>query len=99
MALLLPAGASTQASQCLQHRPICLPRTKLFDTLPAPNPEGFLTRQAGEKRLDQGGLANAGLARDEDEVPLAVLRSRKPVRQLRQGGLTTDHGRPAARRL
>ena len=65
---LLPVGSPTQAPQGLQHRQIGLPCPVMFDALPAPDPERPIRLQGREKRIDQRGLAESRLPRDEEQL-------------------------------
>src|SRR5262249_11799850 len=96
---LLPTRASPQPSQSLQHRPIRFARAELFNTLPAPDPDGRFVSQAAQKNINQSSLANAGLARHKYKLTCTLLRPREAARQLRQFGLTPDHQVPLAQRF
>ena len=63
---------STQPPERLQHRQIGFARAKVLNALPTPYPYLSIVTSLLQKRFHQCGLANARLARDEDDLPRAA---------------------------
>ena len=72
----------------LQHGQIGFASPILLDALPLTEPDRLCRRHLRHKGVDQGGLANARLASQEDHLSLARLGP--PLLELRQLPLPPD---------
>ncbi|MFZ1123366.1 MAG: hypothetical protein WAN81_24345 [Candidatus Binataceae bacterium] len=86
----LAAGFLAEAAQCLEHRHVRLARPVLLDALAAPEAQRILLCNRVQEHLNERGLADAGLAGDEDYPPLTFEDVRIPALQPYQFVLTAD---------
>ena len=93
-----PLGFPAEPSQCLQEGQIGFPRPIVVQALAVPNPDVLGGRHLGHKRVDQGGLADAGLPRDDPHLPRALACRGPPLRQLGQGRVAPHKVRRATER-
>jgi len=64
-----------------EHRQVRFALTRLLNALPARNENISIPRQTGEKGVDHGGLANAGLSRNKYD---AAFRTKRHIEQAAQ---------------
>src|SRR5207237_4962616 len=76
-----------------QHGQVRLARAAMLDALTARDQECALALRGGEETLDDGGLADPGLARDEHQPPLTGAGLREQTLKL------NELARAAGRRL
>src|SRR5262249_60349998 len=74
----------------LQHWQIGFASPILLDTLPLTEPDLLCRRHLRHKGVDQGGLANARLASQENHLTLSLARLDPPLLELRQLPFSPD---------
>jgi hypothetical protein len=104
----LRAGLAGEPSERFQHGQVRLACAAMFDALTARNQERALALGGGEETLDDRGLADPGLARDEHQPPLTGPGlceqplelnelARAACRRLGDGGRNPWRSRPLGR--
>ena len=79
-------AAASEPAEGLEDRPVGLARPRSLEALPASHRQAERVRARRQEKIDQGRLADAGLARDEDEAPTTgegALERRFQPRHLR----------------
>ena len=94
----LPFGSPAETSQRLQNGQIGFPRPIVVQALAVPHPDVLGSRHLGHKRVDQGGLADAGLPRDDRHLPRTLAGHGPPLCELGQGCVAPHKVRRAPER-
>ena len=94
----LPHWFPAETSQCLQEGQIGFTRPIVIQALAVPHPDIPSGRHLGHKRVDQDGLTDAGLPRDDRHLPRALTGYDPPLCQLGQGRVAPHKVRRAAER-
>ena len=87
------AGRPAQPAEGLEQRQKRLPGAVVLHALPPGDCEGRRAGAAGQERLDESGLADAGLAGDEHHAPRAVERAGQQLVKPRKLGLSSHQDR------
>ena len=79
-----PLRPARQPVEGLEQRQVGLARAKDLDTLAAPHPQVLRPHDLRQKGVEEGGLADPGLPRDEHHLAFAPERTLQGPVQLRQ---------------
>ncbi|HQR38650.1 MAG TPA: hypothetical protein PLF26_09630 [Blastocatellia bacterium] len=89
---------AAQPSDGLQKRQVGFTRPILFQTLTPSDPNAEVGNDAACERVDKRGLANAGLARDEDDLALSTEHPIEPAVHACERAVAPDHSGREVRR-